>query len=412
MSETPVIVGLDIGTTKVCALIGSLTDEQRVDVRGVGTAASAGLRKGLIVDTAATTAAIATAVEAARQMAETVLDGAHVYVGVTGDHLESVNRQGGVEIERPNDEILPVDVDRVRAAAAGSVQVGDREIVLERAREFVVDGRGGITNPVHMSGRRLEVSLHIVTGQRQFLDQLRQVVEKADLPVDSLVVQAMAAGEAVTGADERNLGCAVLDCGGGTTDVGVFLDGVLAHTAALPVGGAHVTYDLSYGLESPYPVAEALKLEHGCALAELCEPGRQVTYQRADGGEATVEQSLLGEIIQPRIEELFELLLANLASVGIEPSQLGSGLVLTGGGSRLVGLAPLARKLTQAAVRESGPIEVVGHAAQVAGPQFAAAVGLLRCGGLDQRRLTEQTDDTSLAGRLKSFYRMWKSAFD
>lgn len=406
------IVGLDIGSTKVCALVGGLTDADQVEVIGVGLAPSVGLRKGTIIDAAGTADAIRAAVDEARSTAQTGLEGAHVYVGVTGDHLESLNSVGAVDIERPNDQIQPADVDRVRAAAAAATQAADREVLLERPREFVIDGRGGVTDPVGCTGRRLELALHVVTGQRQFLDQVRDVVEKAGLPVDGLVVEAVATGEAVTSVADRQQGCLVLDIGGGTSDVAVYLDGTLAHTAAIPVGGAHLSFDLSYGLETPYPTAEALKIEHGCALVELCDPQRQVTYQRADGDEATVPQTYLAEICQPRNEELLELILANLGPVGLVPRQLQGGVILTGGASRLAGLPTLVRRQWQAAVREGQPLGVTGLAARVAGPQFSTAVGLVRFGAGDQTEEAGPASDASLASRLKGLYRYLMSQFD
>ncbi len=353
MNAVPLIVGLDIGTTKVCALVGTLDDDLRVDVRGVGTAPSAGLRRGVIVDLDGTVEAIRKAQDEAQKMAGLPLTGAHVYVGVTGDHLESFNCTGAIDIQRPNDEILPADVDRVKAAAANGAQTAERDIILERPREFIVDGRGDIADPVHMSGQRLEVVLHVVTGAHKFLDEIRRCVERAGSSVDSLVLEAVATGEAVTSAEERELGCCVLDIGGGTTDVAVYLDGHLAHTAAIPVGGAHVTYDLSYGLEASYPLAEQIKKEHASALSDLCDPAAVVEYRNVRDEPCRAEQIFLSEIVGPRMEELFELVLQDLGRVRIEPNQLGAGVVLSGGGSRLNGTLALARESLQVMVREA-----------------------------------------------------------
>ena len=406
------IVGLDVGTTKVCALVGTLTDDHRVDVRGVGLAPSVGLRRGVVINLDGTSDAVRKAQTLAQQMAAQALTGAHVYVGVTGDHVHSFNCTGSVDIQRANDEILSADIDRVKAAAANGVQTIDRDIILERPREFRVDGQPGLSDPVHMTGTNLEVVLHVVTGERRFLEDVRRAVENADLPVDSLVLEAVATGEAVTTAEERELGCAVLDLGGGTGDLAVYLDGHLAHTSAIPVGGAHVSYDLSYGLEAPYPTAEQIKLQHGCAVSELCEPERVIEYQNVHGEPCAVDQGFLAEIIGPRMEELFELLVADISKVGIDLHQLGAGVVLTGGASQLSGTLALARQMLQVMVREGRPLDVAGHAARVSGPQFSTAVGLVRCGGLDQLRQLQRREEDSFMGRMRTYWRNFTRLFD
>lgn len=412
LNAAPLIVGLDIGTTKVCALVGTLVEDQRVEVRGVGMARSAGLRKGVIVDLEGTMQAVRAAQDEAQQMASMPLTGAHVYVGVTGDHVDSFNCSGGIDIRRAGDEIVQADVDRVRAAAVNGVQTAERDIILERPREFIVDGRAGISDPVQLSGRRLEVVLHVVTGEHRFLNDVRLCVERAGLPVDSLILEAVATGEAVTRPEERQIGCCVLDLGGGTTDMAVYLDGYLAHTSAIPVGGAHVTYDLAYGLEAPYPLAEEIKREHACAKADLCDSTRVVKYRNVRDEEVEVEQLLLAEIVGPRMEELFELVLADLHRVGIDPRQLGAGIVITGGASRLTGTPALAREMVQVVVREGEPLDVGGHSNRVAGPEFSTAVGLLRCGCVDRVKHLMHVEETSFMGRMRTFWRNFTRLFD
>ncbi|NUQ00814.1 MAG: cell division protein FtsA [Armatimonadetes bacterium] len=412
MNAVPLIVGLDIGTTKVCTVVGALTDDHQIDIRGVGLTRSAGLRRGVIVDLEKTIEAVRQSQEDAQRMAGVPLTGAHVYVGVTGDHVDSFNCTGAVEIHRPNDEILASDVDRARAAAANGVQTAERDIILERPREFIVDGQVGISDPVHMTGRRLEVVLHVVTGEHRFLNEIRHCVERAGLGVDSLVLEAVATGEAITSREERELGCCVLDIGGGTTDLALYLDGHLAHTSAIPVGGAHVTYDLSYGLEVPYPLAEELKREYACASVELCDPDLLIPYRNVRHEECRAEQRFLAEIVGPRMEELFELVLADLARVKVDPRQLGAGIVLSGGASRLRGTLSVAREVLQVVVREGQPQQVVGHTERVAGPQFSTAVGLVRVGGMDQARKLQQIEETSFWGRMRTYWRNFTRLFD
>lgn len=405
MNAAPLVVGLDIGTTKVCTLVGALTEDHRVDVRGVGLAPSVGLRKGLIVDLEATVEAVKQSQEQAQRMAGQPLTGAHVYVGVTGDHVESFTSHGAIDIHRTNNEILPQDVDRVSAAAAQAAQREGRISLLEQTREFTVDGRGGIGNPVHMTGRRLEVALHVVTGEQRFLEDVRTCVQRAGLPDDSLVLEAVATGEAVTKPDEREIGVCVLDIGGGTTDLAVYLDGRLAHTSAIPVGGAHVTYDLSYGLEAPYELAEQLKKEHACAVSDLCDPEVKINYRNVHQEPCQADQLFISQIVGPRMEELFELVLADLDRAGIAIRQLGAGVVLSGGASRLSGTLALSREVLQVMVREGQPLMVGGAPERVAGPQFSTAVGLVRLGGLDQIQRLQKLEQASFTGRLRTLWR-------
>ncbi|MBI5832095.1 MAG: cell division protein FtsA [Armatimonadetes bacterium] len=412
VNQVPLIVGLDIGTTKVCTLVGILTEDHKVEVRGIGIAPSVGLRKGVIVDLGATSEAIRRSGDEAARMCGLPLTSAHVYVGVTGDHVDSFVCHGAVTIDRPDHDILPADVDRVKAMAVNGVQTATRDILLERPREFSVDGQRGISDPVHMSGERLEVDLHVVTGEHRFLDQVRQCVDQAGLPVDSLILEAVATGEAVLTADERKLGCAVLDLGGGTTDVAVYLDGELAHTSAIPVGGAHVTFDLSYGLQAPYQKAEDIKVRYACAQPELCDPDGVIQYVNVRGEQCEAEHAFLAEVVGPRMEELFELVGKDLYRAGIDLTQLGAGVVLTGGASRLTGTLAVARNVLGVLVREAQPIDVVGHAARVAGPQFSTGVGLVRIGGMDQLKRIQHTEETSFIARMRTFWRNFTRLFD
>lgn len=412
MQHAPLIVGLDIGTTKVCVLVGTILEDRKVDVRGVGLAPSVGLRKGVIIDLAATGEAIAKAGDEAARMCGVPLAGAHVYVGVTGDHVDSFTCHGAVAIDRPGHEILSGDVERAKVVAVSGVQSPNRDILVERPRQFIVDGQRGVADPVGMSGERLEIDLHVVTGESRFLNDVRRCVLAAGLPVDSLVLEAVATGEAVLSAEERTLGCAVLDLGGGTTDVAVYQDGELMHTSAIPVGGAHVTYDLSVGLEARYPRAEEIKVRYACAQAELCDPEGVIQYVNARGEPVEAEHGFLAEVVGPRLEELFELVAEDLRRAGVRLNQLGAGVVLTGGASKLTGTLAVARQVLGVTVREGQPMDVVGHAARVAAPQFSTAVGLLRLGGLDQLGQLRRQEERSLRARLRTFWRNFTRVFD
>lgn len=410
-ASAPTIVGLDIGTTKICCLVGSLDDNQQVAVRGLGLAPSVGLRKGVIIDQQGTVEAIRRAADEAARQAGCALTGAYVYVGVTGDHVDSFTCHAAVRIEQFDHDILPADVDRVTALATAGVQKATRDILLERPRAFIVDGRR-VADPLGLNGESLEVDLHVVTGERRFLQQVRSCVENVGLPVDSLVLEAVATGEAVLRPEERELGVVVVDLGGGTTDIAVYHEGQMVHTAAIAVGGAHVTADLSYALGATYQTAEDLKLRYGRATPDLCDPDGAIAYTNARGEVAEAEHALLAEVAGPRLEELFELVGRELRRAGYDLQRLAGGVVLAGGASTLPGVQLVARQVLGVLVREAKPRGIVEGAALVADPRFATAVGLVRLGGMDQAARLARIEDTSLAARLRTFWRNITRLFD
>ncbi|HIE50217.1 MAG TPA: cell division protein FtsA [Armatimonadetes bacterium] len=378
--EESTLVGLDIGTTKVCTVVGEITPNDLVHIRGVGIAASPGLRRGVVIDLEGTVEAIRVATEKAQRMAGVEI--VEAYVGITGEHLTSFNRRGSVNITRPHFEITRMDMERAKEAALKGVLGAEREVVLKAPRDFIIDGQNGITSPLGLSGQKLEVEMHVVTGTRTFLENVRKCVESAGLKVARLIVQPVAASEAVTTSEERRLGVAVLDIGAGTTDLAMYLNGHLAHTATVPVGGGHVSYDLAFGLGIPYPEAEQVKLDAGCARLDLADPQRTVTVKGVEGEVREVSVRTMASIIEPRMEELLEIAGAELNR--IRPvRRLGAGIVLTGGGSLLPGLTQLTREVLMVHARLGEPTRLLGQDEKVRGPQFAAAVGLLRCGWLD-----------------------------
>jgi cell division protein FtsA len=264
LTREDVVVGLDIGTTKVCTVIGHGDAQGRITIAGVGLAPSRGLKKGIVIDVDDTVAAIRDSVESARHMAG--IDVSAVVAGVTGEHIQSSNRRGAVTISGEESVVTEEDVERVMHAAAMEVP-RDREIIHSLPRDFAVDGHSGVRRPVGMCGQRLEVETHIVTGAAGFLQNVVQCVERAGLVVDALVLESIATSEAVATADERELGIALIDIGGGTSDIAVFMDGSISFSTAIPVGGNHVTRDISIGLRTPFEIAERLKVERGCRLA-------------------------------------------------------------------------------------------------------------------------------------------------
>lgn len=379
MARDEVVVGLDIGTTKVCTVIGHSDEQGRITIDGVGLAPSRGVKKGVIVDVDDTVAAIRDSVERARHMAG--LDGRSISVvaGVTGEHVLSSNRRGTVTITGPGGVVNEEDVQRVMFAASMDVP-RDREIIHSLPRDFSVDGHGGVRRPVGMCGQRLEVESHIVTGAAGFLQNVVRCVERAGLKVDSLVLEPIATSEAVATSDERELGVALIDIGGGTSDIAVFLDGSIAFSHAVPVGGNHVTRDISIGLSTPFEIAERLKVERGVASAGLIGHGEALEVISAGSRERQrLPRAILGEIIEARMSELFEISRRSIERAGVN-HRLAGGVILTGGGSLLPGAAELAQRYFDLPVRLGKPIGLNGWSDKVDTPQFATGVGLLRFG--------------------------------
>lgn len=375
MAREDVVVGLDIGTTKVCTVIGHGDAQGRITIAGVGIAPSRGVKKGVVVDVDDTVSAIRDSVERASHMAGITVE--QVVAGVTGEHIQSSNRKGTVTISGEAGVVTEEDVERVMHAAAMDVP-RDREIIHSLPRDFAVDGHKGVRRPVGMCGQRLEVETHIVTGSAGFLQNVVQCVERAGLIVDALVLEPIATSEAVATPDERELGVALIDIGGGTSDIAVFLDGSIAFSHAVPVGGNHVTRDISIGLRTPFEIAEKLKVERGVASPDLIPHGEALEVVSAGSGERLrLPRAILGEIIEARMSELFEMSREAIESAGVQ-NRLAGGVILTGGGALLPGATELASQIFDLPVRLGRPIALSGWSDKVDAPQFATGVGLLR----------------------------------
>ena len=375
MARDSVVIGLDIGTTKVCTVIGHADDEGIVTISGVGLAPSRGVKKGVVVDVDDTVSAIRDSVERASHMAG--ITAKSVVAGVTGEHILSSNRKGTVTISGESGVVTQDDVERVMHAAAMDVP-RDREIIHSLPRDFAVDGHKGVRRPVGMCGERLEVETHIVTGAAGFLQNVVQCVERAGLSVEALVLEPIATSEAVVTSDERELGVALIDIGGGTSDIAVFLDGSIAFSTAISIGGNHVTRDISIGLRTPFEIAEKLKLERGVAMPSLIPHGEALEVVSAGSGEKLrLPRAILGEIIEARMSELFEMARKAMEDAGIQ-SKLAGGVILTGGGAMLPGATELAGEIFDLPIRLGTPIKLSGWSDKVDTPQFATGVGLLR----------------------------------
>lgn len=402
------IAGLDIGTTKIAALIAEVTDDMRVNIIGVGLAPSKGLRKGAVVDIEQASGSIVQAVEQAEHMAGRRIES--VFVGITGEHIRSLNSKGMIAVTSPTREISREDVERVMESSRTVVLTPDREIIHAIPRGYIVDGQNGIRHPEGMSGTRLEVETHIIHGSSTFLQNVSKCVQRAQLQINALVVEPIATAEAVLTEAERNLGVALADIGGGTTDVAVFTDGEIYYTGVIPIGGNHVTNDISMGLRTPPEESERVKLQYACALKEMVGEDEVVSHRpMGSNEERKVPARVLAEIVEPRMRELFELVYEEIRKSGAA-GMLPGGLVLSGGGSLMRGVADLAREVTDMPVRVGRPMNIGGLADKVDSPVFATGVGLLLY-GLKHSYLAGDSRRQSFWLRLAGMWRRWVSRF-
>jgi cell division protein FtsA len=376
--------GIDIGTTKICVVVAEPTGDGGAEVTGVGCSPSRGLRKGVVVNLEATVNSIKQAVEEAEIAAGTSIERA--YVGMAGSHIRGFNSRGVVPIGGREHEVSDEDIRRVMEAARGVSLPADRAIFHAIPQEFVVDDQAGIANPRGMSGSRLEVNVHLVTGSLASVQNLVTCVNRTGIEVVETVLEPLAAAEAVLTPDERELGVALVDMGGGTTDLAVFERGSICHTSVLPIGGDHFTNDIAVGLRTPIPEAEKIKKRAGCAVAAMVEEEDTLEVPTVGGRKPRLmSRRILCEIVQPRAEEALTLVKEELARSGYLPS-LNAGLVLTGGGSMLEGLADLAEKMLDLPVRVGGPREVGGLTDSIGTPIHGTGIGLALYGLRQQAR--------------------------
>ena len=377
MSNDRIVVGIDVGTTKVCGLIAEVSEELHLEVIGVGIVPSRGMKKGVVVNPEEVVESIVNAVQKAEQQSGFKIVSA--FVGISGGHISTQMSQGVVAVRHPDRQISPDDVQRALEAARVVTVPADREIVHVLPRHYVVDGQDGIKNPIGMLGHRIEVQTTIVSGAMTSVTNLVRCVERAGIGIDSLVLQPVAAAEAVLTEAEREIGVTLVDLGSGTTDVGVFLEGALAFANVLPVGGFQVSNDLAVGLRTPFAAAEEIKIRHGYALPELLEDDRMIDVSSFDAGEGRpVSRRQVSEIIEPRLEETFELVVEQLDRAGLRG--LPAGVVLCGGTSQLGGIRRLAEEVFHAAVRVGSPTGIYGLTDQISSPAYATSVGLLKWG--------------------------------
>jgi len=381
--EERYVVALDIGTSKVCVLVGEVNDRGQLEIIGKGTAPMKGTRRGNIINLDQAIEAVKRAVDEAEVMAGLQIEA--VYVGVAGDHIRSVNSRGVVSVVGKHREISRDDIDRVIEASKSINVPAELELLHVIPREFVVDGQDGIHDPVGMTAQRLEANVHIVTGARTHNQHVLTCVNKAGIAVQELVLEQLAAAEAVLTADEREMGVLLMDIGAGTTDYAVFLEGNVVHTNVLPVGAGHFTSDISVVLRTPMEDAERIKKRYGCALSSLVTEDDPIEVPTVGGRAAKIlsKHELTG-IIEPRAAEIAKLVYKDLEKVGLE-REIRSGVVLVGGGAEMDGMVEMVEQVFDQQARKGVPRGLGGLADTVAAPEWAAAAGLLLWGFRNQK---------------------------
>jgi cell division protein FtsA len=375
------IVGLDIGTSKIIAIVGEVTPEGTLEVIGAGLHESSGMKKGMVVNIDATVGAIQRALEEAELMADCKIR--DVYTGIAGSHIKGSNANGMVKIK--DKEVSPADIERVIETASSIALPGDQKILHILEQEFSIDGQDGIKKPLGMSGMRLEVEIHIVTGAVAAVQNIIKCVHRCGLEVREMILQPLASSRAVLAEDEKDLGVCMVDIGGGTTDIAVFTNGAIRHTAVIPIAGDQITNDIAMALRTPTRDAEDIKIKYGCALRQLAGDAPIEVPGVGDRGPRMLSRQTLAEVIEPRVEELYSLVQTELRRSGFE-DLLSSGIVITGGSAAMQGMVELGEEIFHMPVRLGLPHYVGGLADVVKTPRFATGVGLLLFAMEQQRR--------------------------
>jgi cell division protein FtsA len=373
MNEKNIIVGLDVGTTKVCTIVGLQHPNNELEIIGIGTHPSYGLKKGSVVNIDKTVRSIQSSLEEAKLMAGVNIT--HATIGIAGSHIYSFNSSGVVAIK--GKEITPEDVDRVLEAAKAVVIPSDREILHVIPQEFRVDNTTGIKNPVGMCGVRLEAHVHIVTGSIPLIQNLVKCVEQTGIEADNITLQPLASSEAVLSPEEKELGVVLVDIGGGTTDIAVWKDGSLIHSEIIPIGGNHFTNDLAVALKIPHNEAERIKINHGCVLAEQLNQSAHITVQGLSGTKPReVQVSVVAEVLGARAEELFDVIKSIVEEKKLI-DEVAGGFVLTGGGALIKGIPELGEYILMRSCKIGYPIPFGGMTNIMQNPKYSTVLGLL-----------------------------------
>jgi cell division protein FtsA len=398
-----IIVGLDIGTTKVCAVVGEARPDG-VEIIGMGSHPSEGLRKGVVINIEHTVNSIKEAVEEAETMAGCEISA--VYAGIAGGHIKGFNSHGVIALKEK--EVTKKDIDRVIEAASAVAIPMDREVIHTLVQEFIVDEQDGILDPLGMSGVRLEAKVHIVTGAVTSAQNIIKCANRAGLDVCDIILQSLASSEAVLSKEERNLGAAIIDFGGGTTDMAIFSKGSIKHTSVLPLGGDNLTYDIAIGLRTPKLEAEKIKIRYGCGLSSMIGRDETIEVPGVGGRKPRVlSRQILGEILEPRVEEIFSLIYSEMVHSGHEGS-ISSGAVVTGGSSELPGITEVAEQVFNTPARVGYPQGMSGLVEIVNKPMYATAVGLVLYGARSGKKTKKfRIRDTNIFNRVMGRMKRW-----
>lgn len=399
-AEKNLLVGLDIGTSKVVAIVCEISPEDAVEIIGIGTHPSRGLKKGVVVNIESTVQSIQRAVEEAELMAGCQIHS--VYTGIAGSHIRSLNSHGIVAIR--DKEVIQEDVERVIDAARAVAIPADQKLLHVMPQEFVIDNQEGIREPVGMSGVRLEAKVHLVTGAVSAAQNIIKCVRRCGLEVDDIILEQLASSYAVLTEDEKELGICLVDIGGGTTDIAVFIDGAIHHTAVIPIAGDQVTNDIAVALRTPTQSAEELKMKYASALTQLANPDETVEVSSVgDRPPRQLARQTLAEVVEPRYEELYTLVLNELERSGYA-DRIAAGIVLTGGSAKIEGAVELAEEVFHMPVRLGIPQHISGLVEVVSNPKFSTGVGLLLYG--HKHRNVKSTQFNSGGGVKRVWDRM------
>ncbi len=402
------IVGLDIGTSKIVAIVAELQPEGTIKVIGLGQHISRGLKKGVVINIESTMQSIQRALEEAELMADCKIN--NVYTGIAGSHIKSLNSHGMVKIK--DAEVTQMDVDRVIETARAIALPADQQILHILTQEFIIDGQEDVREPLGMSGMKLEVKVHIVTGAVAAAQNIVKCIKRCGIEVSDLILQPLASSLAVLTEDEKELGVCLVDIGGGTTDIAVFKQGAIRHTAVVPIAGDQMTNDVAVAFRTPTQSAEDIKVKHGCALRQLADPREVVEVPGVDGREPRqLSVQTLAEVLEPRVVELYEMVLNELRRSGME-EMIASGVVITGGSAMMRGMVELGEEIFHMPVRMGLPRYVGGLSEVVSNPRYATGVGLVLMGKQQlERHLNGQLEVNSFARMLEKMKSWFQGNF-
>jgi cell division protein FtsA len=405
-NDSEMIVGLDIGTSKVVAIVGEITPEGTLNIVGIGSHQSRGLKKGVVVNIESTVASIQRAIEEAELMAGCQIHS--VYAGIAGNHIRSLNSHGIVAIR--DKEVTPLDVERVVDAAQAVAIPADQKVLHILPQEFVIDNQEGVKEPLGMSGVRLEAKVHLVTCAVNAAQNIEKCIRRCGLEPEDTILEQLASSYAVLTEDEKELGVCMVDIGGGTTDIAIFTEGSIKHTGVIPIAGDQVTNDIAMALRTPTQHAEEIKMKYACALTQLAAADQTIKVPSVgDRPPRDLSRQALAEVVEPRYDELFTLVQAELRRSGYE-DLLAAGIVLTGGTSKMEGVVELAEEIFHMPVRLGSPQNVTGLSDIVRNPIYSTGVGLLMY-GLKQRRSSYRRGGQNESSTESSFWSKTKAWF-